>query len=648
MAFQLSPGVNISEIDLTTTVPAVASSIGAIAGPFQWGPVLEVRTISSEVKLKDTFFKPNNDTANTFFSAANFLQYSGNLKVVRNVGTSARNAKSDATKITGLTIANAGVTNNMAPGSYSLTFTGGSGSGAIGSATLAYSGATGAIVSAVSLTNTGSGYTSAPTVTISGATGFTTNFSITASLANVTVVKNETDYEQNYTSGSVSSAGEWIAKYPGVVGNSLKVSMVDSGSYTGWAYASQFNVAPSTSAYVKNYNGNVNSNDELHIIVIDEDGVITGTAGSVLEKYPFVSKASDAKTESGETNYYKNIINAKSQYIWWGNHPSAGADWGSDSTHTSFDVINTPSTISLTDGVDDNVLTSGEIQSGYDLFADPDEIDVNLIIGADANSTVGTYLINSIAEVRKDAIAFLSPNKTAVVDNSGQEYTDIETYRNALPSSSYAVIDSGWKYQYDKYNDVYRWIPLNGDIAGLCARTDQTNDPWFSPAGFNRGNIKNVVRLAWNPSKADRDDLYSIGVNPVVSFPAQGTVLFGDKTLLSKPSAFDRINVRRLFIVLEKAIATASKFSLFELNDEFTRAQFVGLVEPYLRDVQGRRGIYDFKVVCDETNNTPQVIDSNSFVGDIYVKPARSINYIQLNFVSVRTGVEFQEIIGQF
>ncbi len=271
MAFQLSPGVNISEIDLTTTVPAVASSIGAIAGPFQWGPVLEVRTISSEVKLKDTFFKPNNDTANTFFSAANFLQYSGNLKVVRNVGTSARNAKSDATKITGLTIANAGVTNNMAPGSYSLTFTGGSGSGAIGSATLAYSGATGAIVSAVSLTNTGSGYTSAPTVTISGATGFTTNFSITASLANVTVVKNETDYEQNYTSGSVSSAGEWIAKYPGVVGNSLKVSMVDSGSYTGWAYASQFNVAPSTSAYVKNYNGNVNSNDELHIIVIDED-----------------------------------------------------------------------------------------------------------------------------------------------------------------------------------------------------------------------------------------------------------------------------------------------------------------------------------------------------------------------------------------
>lgn len=647
MAFQLSPGVNVSEIDLTTTVPAVASSIGAIAGPFQWGPVLEVRTISSEVKLKDTFFKPNNDTANTFFSAANFLQYSGNLKVVRTVGTNARNAKSDATAITGLTIATAGVSNNMAAGTVSLSFSGGSGTGAAGAATLAY-GATGVVVTAVTLSDTGSGYVSAPTVSIVGATGFTTNYSITASLANTTIVKNETDYEQNYVSGDTSPAGVWIAKYPGAIGNSLKVSMVDSGSYTGWNYASQFNVAPSTSAYVKTYNGNVNSNDELHIIVIDEDGVITGTAGTILEKYPFVSKASDAKTESGETNYYKNIINNKSAYIWWGNHPTLGADWGSNSTHTSFDVINTPSTISLTGGVDDNALTNGEIESAYDLFADPDEIDVNLIIGADANSTVGTYLINSIAEARKDALVFLSPNKSAVVDNSGQEYDDIETYRNALPSSSYSVLDSGWKYQYDKYNDVYRWIPLNGDIAGLCARTDQTNDPWFSPAGFNRGNIKNVVKLAWNPSKADRDNLYSIGVNPVASFPAQGTVLFGDKTLLSKPSAFDRINVRRLFIVLEKAIATASKYSLFELNDEFTRAQFVGLVEPYLRDVQSRRGIYEFKVVCDETNNTPQVIDSNSFVGDIYIKPARSINFIQLNFVAVRTGVEFNEIIGQF
>lgn len=643
MAFQLSPGVNVSEIDLTTTVPAVATSIGAIAGTFQWGPVLEIRTISSEIELINTFFKPNDDVADTFFSAANFLQYSNALRVVRNVGSTARNATNGASGITSLTISNAGVSNNMAPGSFALSFTG-TGSGAAGNATLSY-GATGVIVSAVSLTNAGSGYTSSPTVGITGATGFTTNFSIATSTANTLLIKNETDYQQNYVSGNASAAGTWTAKYPGILGNSLKVSICDSQNFSSWTYKNAFTVAPSTSDYVSTRSG---SADELHVIVIDEDGAFTGTPGSVLEKYTFLSKASDAKTESGENNYYANVINNKSQYIWWTNHPAAGVDWGSTSTNTSFDLSG-PVTVSLSAGVDVNTLTNGEIEAGYDLFADPETIDVNLIIGGSANTTVGTYLVQSIAENRKDAIVFLSPAKSDVVDNKGQEVTDITTTRNALQlSSSYAVFDSGWKYQYDKYNDVFRWVPLNADIAGLCARTDQTNDPWFSPAGFNRGNVKNVVKLAFNPDKADRDDLYKIGVNPVVNFPGQGTILYGDKTLLSKPSAFDRINVRRLFIVLEKAIATASKFSLFELNDEFTRAQFIGLVEPYLRDVQGRRGIIDFKVVCDETNNTPQVIDSNSFVGDIYIKPARSINYIQLNFVSVRTGVEFNEIVGQF
>lgn len=643
MAFQLSPGVNVSEIDLTTTVPAVATSIGAIAGTFQWGPVLEIRTISSEIELINTFFKPNNDVADTFFSAANFLQYSNALRVVRNVGSTARNATNGASGITSLTISNAGVSNHMAPGTFALSFTG-TGSGAAGNATLSY-GATGVIVSAVSLTNAGSGYTSSPTVGITGATGFTTNFSIATSTANTLLIKNETDYQQNYVSGNASAAGTWTAKYPGILGNSLKVSICDSQNFSSWTYKNAFTVAPSTSDYVSTRSG---SADELHVIVIDEDGAFTGTPGSVLEKYTFLSKASDAKTESGENNYYANVINNKSQYIWWTNHPAAGVDWGSTSTNTSFDLSG-PVTVSLSAGVDVNTLTNGEIEAGYDLFADPETIDVNLIIGGSANTTVGTYLVQSIAENRKDAIVFLSPAKSDVVDNKGQEVTDITTTRNALQlSSSYAVFDSGWKYQYDKYNDVFRWVPLNADIAGLCARTDQTNDPWFSPAGFNRGNVKNVVKLAFNPDKADRDDLYKIGVNPVVNFPGQGTILYGDKTLLSKPSAFDRINVRRLFIVLEKAIATASKFSLFELNDEFTRAQFIGLVEPYLRDVQGRRGIIDFKVVCDETNNTPQVIDSNSFVGDIYIKPARSINYIQLNFVSVRTGVEFNEIVGQF
>jgi phage tail sheath protein FI len=432
-----------------------------------------------------------------------------------------------------------------------------------------------------------------------------------------------------------------------VLGNSLKVSICDSTGFTGWTYASSFGIAPGTSTYASQNGGSL---DELHIIVIDEDGKFTGTQNSVLEKFEFVSKASDAKTESGESNYYANVINNRSRYIWWTNHPRTTTDWGTTASSAgAYDAVPGGAiTSSLTAGVDANVLSNGEIQAGYDLFADAETIDVNLIIGASANSTVGTYLVQSIAENRGDAVVFLSPTKVSVVDNKGQEVADITTFRNTLPSSSYAVVDSGWKYQYDKYNDVFRWVPLNADIAGLCARTDATNDPWFSPAGFNRGNLKNVVKLAFNPNKANRDDLFKIGINPVVTFPGQGTVLFGDKTLLSKPSAFDRINVRRLFNVLKKSISTASKFSLFELNDEFTRAQFVGLVEPFLRDVQGRRGITDFKVVCDTTNNTPQVIDSNSFVGDIYIKPARSINFIQLNFVAVRTGVEFSEIIGQF
>ena len=647
MAIQLSPGVNVSEIDLTTTVPGVATSIGAIAGSFQWGPVLEVRTISSEVDLIDTFQKPNNTVADTFFSAANFLSYSNSLRVVRNVGTTARNSTNGASGISGLTITTAGVSTGFAPSTVALTFTGGGGSGAVGTATLAYSGATGVVVTAVSLTNSGTGYTTVPTITLTGATGFASGAApvITASTANTVVIKNEDDYEANYIPGLASATGIWTGRYPGEFGNSLKVSMCDSTGFSGWVYASAFNVAPGTSTYAAANGGSL---DELHIIVIDEDGKFSGSQNTVLEKYSFVSKASDAKTESGESNYYKNVINAKSSYIWWTNHPRTTADWGTAASAAgAFDTIGVI-TNSLTDGVSVDTLTNGEKQLAYDLFADADTIDVNLFITGSADSTVGTYVIQTIVENRGDAVAFVSPPFASVVDNKGQEVADITTFRNALPSSSYAVLDSGWKYQYDKYNDVFRWVPLNGDIAGLCARTDQTNDPWFSPAGFNRGNLKNVVKLAFNPNKANRDDLFKIGANPVVTFPGQGTVLFGDKTILSKPSAFDRINVRRLFNVLKKSIAQSSKYSLFELNDTFTRGQFVATVEPFLRDVQGRRGIVDFKVVCDETNNTPQVIDSNSFVGDIYIKPARSISFIQLNFVAVRTGVEFSEIIGQF
>jgi phage tail sheath protein FI len=281
------------------------------------------------------------------------------------------------------------------------------------------------------------------------------------------------------------------------------------------------------------------------------------------------------------------------------------------------------------------------------LFSNKELIDISLVLAGGSSANVQQYIIDNVANSRKDCVAFISPPSSAVVNNAGNEVTSIQSYLTSLArSSSYVVADSGWKYMYDKYNNVYRYVPLNGDIAGLCVNTDTVRDPWYSPAGFNRGQIKNAIKLAFNPNKTQRDVLYAAGVNPVVSFPGQGIVLFGDKTLQSKPSAFDRINVRRLFIVLEKAISQAAQFSLFEFNDEFTRAQFVALVTPFLRDVQGRRGIYDFRVVCDTTNNTPQVIDSNQFVGDIYIKPARSINFIQLNFVAVGTGVDFTTIVG--
>jgi phage tail sheath protein FI len=563
MAFQLSPGVNVSEIDLTTIVPAVGTTDGAFAGDFVWGPVNSVVTLSNEIELVDRFGRPDNNTFASFFTAANFLGYARNLKVVR--------------------AANTAVVRNATSGNTSL------------------------------------------------------------------LIANQDVYNLDHSAlPSQPQYGLFAARYAGELGNSLKVSMFsDSGNTAGfnaWAYGPEFEGAPSTSSFVAGVNG---SNDELHIIVIDEDGKFSGVSNTVLEKFSYMSKASDAKSDDGSSNYYVNVINDRSKYIYIMNH--ANTDWGSTASGTTFTkgVNNGVSTASLANGVS-GLADSAALISAYDKFANPEEIDVSLVMAGPHPQVVAEYIVDNIAEVRKDCIGFISPERSDVVNNDGDEVNDIVEFRNLFNSSSYAVMDSGWKYQFDKYNNVYRWVPLNGDIAGLCVRTDNERDPWFSPAGFNRGQIKNVVKLSWNPTKAERDDLYKAGVNPVVAFPGEGVVLYGDKTLLARPSAFDRINVRRLFIVLEKAIARASRYSLFEFNDEFTRAQFVALVEPFLRDVQGRRGIFDFRVVCDDTNNTPEVIDRNEFVGDIYIKPARSINFIQLNFVAVRTGVAFDEIVGRF
>lgn len=448
-------------------------------------------------------------------------------------------------------------------------------------------------------------------------------------------------------SGQVQAEGAaWAAKYPGALGNSLKVSLIsaDSTAFNNWEYANLFTGAPGTSAYADNLG---KENDEMHIVVIDEDGLFTGTAGTVLETYEFVSQASDAKTENGSTNYYVNVINEKSDYISWKAHDVNLTDAGSlvSNITTAFVTEQMELEESLTGGSND-VPTTADLQVGYDLFEDSETVDVNLLFAAPdlTGATIANYLI-AIAADRKDCMAFVSPPVSATVDTPTPA-ANVLTWAEDLPSTSYAAADSTALYVYDKYNDEYRWIGASGHIAGLCANTDNIADAWFSPAGVNRGQLLNVVKLAFNPAKNDRDALYKGRVNPIVSFPGQGTFLFGDKTLLSKPSAFDRINVRRLFIVLEKAIATAAKGQLFEFNDEFTRAQFRNLVEPFLRDVRGRRGITDFLVICDQTNNTGQVVDANRFVADIFIKPARSINFITLNFIATRTGVEFSEIAG--
>ena len=630
MAFQLSPGVNVSEIDLTTIVPSVATSIGGIAGNFNWGPVNEVVTISDEVRLVSRFGKPDNTNYEYWFSAANFLAYSNNLKVVRAANTtSTLNATANGT---GVLIrngddyaANRETATNTAYGPFGARCAGALGNSlriSICPSSQAYS-ANLSVTDSITVTRSGTGNTS---VDVSA-----------SPVANVAIgdlisFDNGTSYVRTTNVGStfinVASAVTITAGAPVL---------------RKWQYADSFGVAPGTSDYTTSRGG---SRDELHVIVVDEDGLFSGTANTVVEKYAFVSKASDAISNDGSSSYYKTVINDQSQYIWWLGHQPGGTNWGNTATGITFTNINTPFSASFSAGAD-GTIGNTEINAAMQFFSNSDTVDVSLLITGPGNATVAAAAI-TLAENRKDCLAFISPTRASVVNNAGNEATALVSFRNGLTSSSYAVLDSGYKYQFDRYNNVYRFVPLNGDIAGTCARTDLERDPWFSPGGLNRGIIKNVIKLAYNPNKTERDNLYVQGINPVVTFQGEGTILFGDKTMLSKPSVFDRINVRRLFIVLEKSIARAARSTMFEFNDQFTRAQFVNLVEPFLRDVQGRRGITDFRVVCDTTNNTAEVIDSNRFVGDIYIKPARSVNFIQLNFVAVRTGVSFEEIVGRF
>tara|TARA_B100000035_G_scaffold66808_1_gene54557 strand:- start:1520 stop:3529 length:2010 start_codon:yes stop_codon:yes gene_type:complete len=669
MAFQVSPGVQVKEVDLTNVVPAVATSIGAVAGHFTQGPVAEVVSIGSEQELVEIFGKPTSANYETWFSSANFLQYSNALRVVRADLNGSLNATANGS---GLKINNDDV--------YDANFA--SGQGAVGEWAAKFPGSYGNALGVSVCAN---------------ATGFEQNFAGSAGTLGVTtgtpaagatvvgvdngggsagdggaafnvgdiVYFQEADGQQ-YEVVSIAVDNLTIRQLDDPNGGGLKSALTAATNVRRrWRFYDQVDAAPGTSPYAAD-RGLVS--DEMHVVVFDKTGGITGfdndlagqRGASVLEVFPFVSQASSARTPQGTSNFYANVVNIGSAYVRWMDHDgtlsNAGTDPAAGTTFASAAGKGGILNDALGGGADGSAsplaATVGELDIAYNLMSDADTIDINLVIGgqtpAGTNGVTHATNLIDLVEARKDCVAFISPRSADVVGvtTGAAQTSNVKDFFDNLASSSYAVFDSGYKYMYDKYNDVYRYVPLNGDIAGLAANTDNVADPWFSPAGYNRGQIRGAVKLAFNPTKAERDILYPARINPVCTFPGQGTVLFGDKTALSRPSAFDRINVRRLFLVLEKAIATAAKFQLFEFNDEFTQAQFKNLVEPFLRDVQGRRGITDFSVVADGTNNTGEVIDRNEFVGDIYVKPARSINYIRLNFIAVRTGVAFSEIGG--
>ena len=640
MAFQVSPGVLVQERDLTRIIPAVSTSVGAFAGEFRKGPLDEIVTVSSEQELVETFGKPDSNNFEDFFSAANFLQYSNALRVVRAQNSSIANAVASGSSFV---IKNeTDYINNYATGQGSVGEWAARTAGAWGNNLLVSICPSAAAYETTVVTTLASTPAVGDTqVTVTSGTniavGDIINFSTTAATS---------DYNDGHEYRVTAKATNLITivRHPSGTGGLQRVLTNGCNIRRRWRFYDQVAGAPGTSPYATSKGG---SNDEIHVIVVDEDGGLSGTANTVLEVYQKLSKASDAKSPQGDTNYYPTVIQTRSKYVYWMDHNSGGTNWGNTASGTTYTAVSTPTLTSLQSGSDGSAVTVAQKKTAYEKFLDSETVDVGLIIAGPGDSTHVDNVI-SIAEDRKDAVAFVSPERTDVVNvaNANTQTSNVVGFYNSIRSSSYVVFDSGYKYQYDRYNDVYRFVPLNGDIAGLSARTDLIADSWYSPAGFNRGTIRGAVKLAYNPNKTQRDDLYRNRVNAVVTFPGQGTVLFGDKTGLSAPSAFDRINVRRLFIVLEKAISTASKFQLFEFNDEFTRANFRNIVEPFLREVQGRRGITDFLVVCDETNNTGEVIDRNEFIAEIFVKPARSINFITLQFVATRTGVSFEEVAG--
>jgi len=668
MGFRVSPGVSIKEIDLTTIVPNIATTPGGYAGYYYWGPCEEIVTVSSETELVSIFGKPDTTNYVDFFTPANFLQYGNNIQVVRVVGAAASNS---TVTIAGACGAVLDINNETEFAAPSTAVTTAAGAGVVFAGK--YPGVLGNSLQVVVVA--GSGVTTFPALGAGVSFGVNgISFATASSSQAYHLTKGDTIQFADGTSALLNSVSaqlvgltavnnEWsgitAATYItlGLQGVLPKAQVLGATFTVKSVYANYVNTIATTTNYAGSVGG---SGDAISVLVLDKDGKWTGVAGTLLEKYESVSRASDARNSDGSSNYYKQVIADKSNYIYALSADLAGntaglstkTDWTAPAAISNARVVNAGGVISLglTGSADATPTDSERWSSGWNYFADATTVDVSLLPLGDASATLAKLIVGTVCEKRLDAMAFLSPQSANVVNKLPYEALNaLKTYRDSTLNinSSYAVLDSGWKYQLDTYNNVVRTMPLNGDIAGLVARTEYTNEAWFSPAGFNRGQIKNVVKLAYNPSsEAHRDELYTRQINPVVSFPGDGTILFGDKTMQSKPSAFDRINVRRLFIILEKAIATASKFFLFEQNDGFTRAQFKNLVVPFLKTVQQRRGITDFKVVCDDTNNPGAVIDRNEFVADIFVKPTRSINFIQLNFIATKTGVNFSEVGG--
>ena len=653
MASQVSPGVVLKERELSNAVITGAIEVtAALASTFTKGPIGEITSITTERELISTFGRPVDANAEDWLVASEFLNYGGRLAVVR-AETGVLNAANGG----GVLIAN------------DTAWESGVGSSKVLAARTAGTHGNSLLVAIVDrgadqiiTLSAEPGNPFAPGVPVSfnlDAGGTADGVLVAKDGTKLTVVLDDPSvlittadtFNDVGTPIAVTAVADWYTN-----------TQIGSTGLTLGAIAPRPGTSSFAAARGLKY-------DEVHIAIIDTTGDVAGAANTVIERLTYLSKLTDAKSDEGASIYYKEVINTESSYIFHGVAPTVteepstaggGVAWGqASSALTSGNAFLLAMSLetSLTGGADDYAYTSGEVGAAYDLFADTETVDVNFVLmggsmGTETETVAKAQKVLSIASGRKDCVAFVSPHKgnqvgTATALTTAQQKVNTINFFNQLASTSYGVFDSGYKYFYDRFNDKYRWLPCNADVAGLCVATSATLDDWFSPAGLNRGAIRNAIKLAYNPTKADRDELYQVRINPIVTFPGTGTVLFGDKTALASPSAFDRINVRRLFLNIEARVETLAKGVLFELNDTTTRALFSSAVNSYLNEVQARRGVTDFLVVCDESNNTPDVIDRNEFVAELFIKPTRSINYVTITFTATKTGVSFSEVVGR-